>query len=101
VFLIDAAHEGGGGWKDFVDKYEDGLLGSEFDALSDDVAELADGQVGGDKILLLVYRGDVGLFHLFTDDGDSVGVLLPDALGLGLAFLKCVFILKLGSHLGS
>lgn len=45
VLLVDTAHESGGGWKDFIDKYEDGLLGSELDTLADDVAKLADGQV--------------------------------------------------------
>ena len=30
--------------------------------------------------------------------GDSVRVFLPDALGLGLAFLKRVFVFELGAH---
>jgi hypothetical protein len=29
---------------------------------------------------------------------DAVGVLLPDALGLGLALLEWVLILELGAH---
>jgi len=29
---------------------------------------------------------------------DSVGVLLPDALSLGLALLKRVFVFELGAH---
>jgi hypothetical protein len=29
---------------------------------------------------------------------DPISVFLPDALGLGLAFLKRVFVLELGSH---
>lgn len=68
MLLIDAAHESGRGRKHFVDKDEDGLLGRELDALPDDIAKLSDGQVRRDKILFLVYRSDVGLFHLFADN---------------------------------
>lgn len=59
MFLVDAAHESGSRRQNFVDKNEDGLLGRELDPLSDDVAELADCQVRGDEILLLVYCRDV------------------------------------------
>ena len=45
MLFIDAAHESGGGRKDFIDKDEDGLLRSELDALADDIAELTDCQV--------------------------------------------------------
>jgi hypothetical protein len=31
---------------------------------------------------------------------DAVGVLLPDALGLGLALLERVLVLELGAHVG-
>ena len=31
---------------------------------------------------------------------DSVGVLLPDAFGFGLALLKRVFVFELGAHVG-
>jgi hypothetical protein len=31
---------------------------------------------------------------------DAVGVLLPDALGLGLALLEGVLVLELGAHVG-
>ena len=31
---------------------------------------------------------------------DAVGVLLPDALGLGLALLERVLVLELGAHGG-
>jgi hypothetical protein len=45
VLLVDTAHKSDGRRKDFIDKDEDGLLGSELDARMDDVAKLADGQV--------------------------------------------------------
>lgn len=76
MLLVDAAHEGGSGRQDLVDEDEDGLLGGELDALADDVDELADGEVGGDEVLLLVDGRDVGLLDLLADDGDSVRVLL-------------------------
>lgn len=68
MLLIDTAHKRGRGREDLVDEDEDGLLGRQLDALADDVDELADGEVGGDEVLLLVDGGDVGLFDLFADD---------------------------------
>lgn len=78
MFLVDAAHESSGRRQHFVDEDENGFLWGKLDALADDVAELADCQVRGDKILLLVYGGDVGLFDLLTDDLPTVrhGLLL-------------------------
>ena len=117
VFLVDAAHESGGGRQHFVDEDEDGLLWCKLDTLANDVAELADRQVRGHKILLLVYSRDIGLLYLLTDDlasvrhrlsredrrlglyRDPVRILLPDALSLGLSFLERVFILEFGAHL--
>ena len=72
MFLVDAAHEGGCGRQNFVDEDKDGLFGSKLDALADDVAELADGQVGRHEIFLLVYGRDVGLLDLLTDDLNPV-----------------------------
>ena len=54
MLLVNGAHQGRGRRQDLVDEDEDGLFGRELDALADDVDELADGQVGGDQILLLV-----------------------------------------------
>jgi hypothetical protein len=45
VLLVDTAHKSGSRRKDFIDKDEDGLLGSKLDALTDDIAKLANGQV--------------------------------------------------------
>lgn len=82
VLLVDARHEGGRGRQDLVDEDEDGLFGRELDTLADDVDKLADGQVRGDQVLLLVDGGNVGLFDLFADyleeggrglDGDREG----------------------------
>lgn len=67
VLLVDARHEGGRGRQDLVDEDEDGLFGRELDTLADDVDKLADGQVRGDQVLLLVDGGNVGLFDLFAD----------------------------------
>ena len=67
MLLIDAAHEGCAGGQDLVDEDEDGLLGTQLDALTDHVDELAYGQVGGDQVLLLVDGRDVGFLDLFAD----------------------------------
>jgi len=68
VLLVDARHQGGSGRQDLVDEDEDGLLGRQLDALADNVDELADGQIGGDKVLLLIDRRDVALFDLLADN---------------------------------
>ena len=68
VLLVDRAHQRSGRWQDLIDEDEDGLLGRKLDALADDVDELADGQIGGDQVLLLVDGRDVGFLGLFADD---------------------------------
>lgn len=70
VFLVDAAHERGGGRQDLVDEDEDGLLRGELDPLPDHVHELADGEVGRYEVLFLIDRSDVTLLDLLTDDLD-------------------------------
>lgn len=71
VLFVDAAHERGGGWQDFVDEDEDGLLGRKLDSLADDVDELADSEVCWDQVLLLVDSSDVALLDLLADDLDG------------------------------
>lgn len=98
MLLIDTAHEGCRWRQHVVDKDEDGLFRRQLDALTNHVDELADGEVGRDQVLLLVNGGNVGLFDLLADDGDAVRVLVADAVGLGLAGLEGMFVLKLGAH---
>ena len=98
MLLVDAAHEGGRGREDLVDKDEDGLFGRELDALANNIDELADGEVRGDEVFLLVDGGNVALLDLFADDGDAIGVLLANTLGFGLALLKGVLVLELAAH---
>jgi len=59
VLFINAAHERSGRRQDLVHENEDGLLRGELYALADYVDELANGEVGGDKILLLVDGCDI------------------------------------------
>ena len=77
VLLVDAAHEGGGGWQDLVDEDEDGLLRRKLNALADHVDELSDSEVGGDQVLLLVDGRDV---RLFADDLCYHGVSIVSGL---------------------
>ena len=70
MLLVDAAHKRSSGWQHFVDEDKDGLLWAELDALADDIDELADSKVCGDKVLLLVDGSNVGLLNLLTDDLD-------------------------------
>lgn len=68
MFLIDAAHQRSRGRQNLIDEDKDGLFGAELDALSDNVDKLADGKVCGDKIFLLVDRGNVRLLDLLADN---------------------------------
>ena len=68
VFLIDGAHERSSRWQDLVDEDEDGLLRRELNPLTDHIDELTNGEVGGNKVLLLVDGSNIGFLHLLTDD---------------------------------
>ena len=68
VLFVDAAHESGSRWQNLIDEDEDGLLRRELDALANNVDELADGEICGDEVLLLVDGGDVRLLYLLADD---------------------------------
>ena len=59
VLLVDGTHQRRRRWQDLVNEDEDGLFGRELDSFADDIDELADGEVGGDEVLLLIYRRDV------------------------------------------
>lgn len=98
MFLVNRTHERGSGWQNLIDEDEDGLLGRQLDPLADNVDELAYGEVGWDKVLLLVDRSDVALLDLFADDRNAIGVLLTDAFRFSLALLEGMLVLKLGSH---
>lgn len=59
MLFVDAAHERGSGWQNLIDEDEDRLLGGELDALANHIDELADGEICGNQVLLLVDGGDV------------------------------------------
>lgn len=67
MFLINRTHKRGSGRKDFIYENENRLFRGEFDAFTDDVAELSDCQVGWDEIFLLIDGWDIGLFNFFAD----------------------------------
>lgn len=67
VLLVDGRHQGGGWGQDLVHKDEDGLLGRQLDAFADHVHELADSQICGNQVLLLVDRRDIRLLDLFAN----------------------------------
>ena len=68
MLLVDGAHQGRGRRQDLVHEDEDGLFRRQLDALSDNVDELADGQVGRDQVLLLVDGRNIRLLDLLADD---------------------------------
>jgi len=98
VFLIEAAHGCRGGGNDIVDKEEEGVLGSKLDSLSDQEVKLADGQIGGNEVLLLVQLGDPSLGSFLHNDGNAVGILPTDLFALGAALLEGVLLLVLPLH---
>jgi hypothetical protein len=79
VLLVNAAHQCRGRWQDFINENEDGLLWGELYALADYIDELAHREIGGDKIFLLVDSSDIRFFDLLADDGNAVGIFLPDS----------------------
>ncbi len=68
MLFVDAAHEGSSRGEDLINEDEDGFLGRQLDALSDDVDELAYGKICRYEVLLLINSSDVGLFYLLADD---------------------------------
>lgn len=89
VLLINATHEGSGGRKDLIDEDEDGLLGRKLDALTDNVNELADGEVGWHQVLLFIDGSDIAFLDLLADDlyrdGLSARCLMSTRRRLGLS----------------
>ncbi len=59
VLLIDAVHERGRWWEDFVDEDEDGLFGGELDALADHIDKLSNSEVARHQVFLLVDGRDI------------------------------------------
>lgn len=59
MLFVNGAHQRSSRRQDLVDEDENGFFGRELDALTDDVDKLADCEVCGDQILLLVDGGDV------------------------------------------
>ena len=68
MLFIDGAHQRGGWGQDLVDENEDSFLRRELDSLADYVDELANSEVGGDKVLFLVDGCNVGLLNFLADN---------------------------------
>lgn len=68
MLLVNTTHQRRGRRKHLIDKDENGLFGRQLDALADDVHELADGEVCGDEVFLLVDGCDVRFLDFFADD---------------------------------
>jgi len=98
VFLVEAAHGSRGRGDDVVDEEEESVLWPQADPLPDQEVELADSQVRGHQVLLLVQLGDPGFGSALHDDRDAIGVLPPDFLPLGPSLLEGVLFLVLPLH---
>ncbi len=82
MLLVDAAHQRCSRRQDLINENEDGLLWGELYPLPDDIDELANGEVSRDQVLLLVDSRDIRLLDLLADNGNAIGILLPDADGV-------------------
>lgn len=119
MLLVDGAHLSCCRRQNLINKDEDGLLGTELNALAYDIHKLAHGEIGWHQVLLLVDGCDVRLLDLLTDDlyimnqrlnhgepfatatyRDPVSVLAADPLCFGFALLKRMLVLELGAHGG-
>jgi len=98
MLFIYRAHESSSRRQYLIHKDENCLLRRKLDALTDYVDELPDRQICWHEILLLIDGSDVRLLDLLADDRNAVGILLSDPLCFGLALLKGVLVLELGSH---
>lgn len=119
VLFVDAAHESSSGRKDLVDEDEDCLFGAELDTLANNIYELANGEICGDEVFLLIDGSDIRLLYLLADDlsrksvtdhlktkteldrksyRNPVGILLSNTFGFCLALLERMFVLELGTH---
>ena len=68
MLFVDARHKSRRGREDLVDEDENRLLRRQLDALTDNVNELADGEVGRNQVFLLVDRSDITLLDLLADN---------------------------------
>ena len=71
MLVVDTAHEGSSGWQNLIDEDKDGLLWAELDSLANNIDELANSQIGWDKVLLLVDGSNVRLLNFLADDLDA------------------------------
>ncbi len=67
MLFVDTAHECSSRWQDLIDEDEDGFLRRQLDALADDIDELADGEIAGHQVLLLVDGCNVRFLDFFAD----------------------------------
>lgn len=68
MLLVNTAHQRCSRRKHLIDKDENRLFGRQLDALADHVHELADGEICGDEVFLLIDGCDVGFLDFFADD---------------------------------
>jgi len=98
VLLVEGSHGGGGGWYHIVDEEKQGILWPQTDPLPDEEVELANSEIRGNQVLLLVQIANPCLGTLLHDDGHSVRVLPPDLLALSSPLLEGVLFLVLPLH---
>lgn len=98
MFLVQGAHGSRCWWNDVVHKEEEGILGTQVDALANEEVELTDGQVGRHQVLLLVQITDARLGSLLDDDGHTVWIFATDLVALGATLLEGVLLLVLELH---
>lgn len=98
VFLVQRSHGGRRGWDHVVDEEEEGIFGSQMDALPDEEVELAHGEVRRHQVLLLVEVTETSSRGFLDDDWHAVWILASDLLPLGLALFERVLLFVYELH---
>ena len=67
VLLVDGAHERSCRRQNLIHEDEDGFFRRQLNALTDNIDELTDGEVGGYQVFLLIDSSNVRFLNLLAD----------------------------------
>jgi len=98
MFLVERAHGRARRRNHVVHEEEQSILWPQMDSLADEEVELANGQIRGHEVFLLIQISDARLWCLLHDHGNAIGILLADLLAFGSALLERMLFLVLELH---
>jgi len=98
VLLVQCPHGGRCRRYHVVHEEEEGVVGTQIDALADEEIELTHRQVSRHQVLLLVQIDVARLRGLLHDHGHTVRILAPDLVALVAPLIEGVVLLVLEVH---